>query len=264
MQKIISNRTDIYYEYHKSNRKPTLVFLHGWGANNTIWKKEFDYFKNKGYGTLNPDLRGHGLSVCSKKPRFYEFSKDLKSIMDNAKISKAIFVGHSMGGLVGLDFYAKYPNKVSALILIDSSYKISLQTLKFFVPLEFIFMKIINYFAKKRKNKPKRMDFQKFKGASDFRILYEMNSSLDAFPYGEDILKDLLKLDFSPILKKIRIPILVISSMEDEFFRVDVSRAMSKRIPEGHFCEINGTHSSIIKKPHEVSSIIGKFIANSL
>lgn len=257
----LSDSTRIYYEY-VTGSKPAIVFIHGLGANCTVWQKESVYFQDKGCATLSLDLRGHGLS-SKIAPKFNDFSKDLFELVRKNRLDKIILVGHSMGGLIALDYYKKHPKNVAAIILVDSSYKISLKTLRIFAPIAFILLQIVGFFANLRKKK-KRMNFQKFRKKSDFRIMYELNSSLDAIPYAMDIVKELRKTDFSRMLKKIDVPVLVISSRDDEFFRISASREMAGMIPEGHLQIIKGTHSSIIKKGSEIGRIIDRFVADYL
>ena len=256
----LSDNQKINYYFHKGNNKIVIAFLHGLGANFTMWEKEYEFFKNKDYSVLSMDLRGHGLSNCNRQIRFNDFSNDLNLMTRKLKISEVILIGHSLGGLIALDFYRKCPNKVLSIILIDSSYKISLKTLRLIVPLEFAELKLIQFFARLRKDKPEHMDFQKFKTKSDLRLLYEANSSLDSLVNCNDLMKDLFKINLSSTLKKIKIPVLIIASTEDQIFKVSVSKKMAKMIPEGHFHIIKGTHSVILKKPMQISNIIESFI----
>ena len=260
MQKINRNGQILHYDFYKGQKSITIVFIHGWGANHTIWEEECKYFIASGCSVLNLDLRCHGHSICSKKPDFSDFAEDIALIMKRAGISKAVLVGHSMGGLIALDFYKKNPKKVMAAILINSSYQISKKTLRFFLPVKILGIKIIDILARRRKKKPTHMNFQKFKKASGIKIIYEMMSSKDYFLFSDEFLKDLVKIDFSGMLKKIKIPVLIISSSHDEFFRMSESKRMAELIPQGRFHEIKGTHSSVIKNPDEINRSIGNFI----
>ena len=148
---MLPNKQKINYCFYKDKNKPTIVLLHGLGANLSIWQNEFNYFKKKNTSILIFDLRCHGLSGCYRKPAFKNFSEDIYLLLKKLKIPKAILAGHSLGGLISLDFYRKHPKNVSSLILIDSSYNISLKTLKPIFPLEYLLIKIVSYFSRIRK-----------------------------------------------------------------------------------------------------------------
>jgi pimeloyl-ACP methyl ester carboxylesterase len=50
-----------------------------------------------------------------------EHAKDIIGLMDELKIDKAILVGHSFGGFLGLYMAAFYPDRVDKLILMDAA-----------------------------------------------------------------------------------------------------------------------------------------------
>ena len=125
-QKIISfDGSEIYYRHHKGKNDKTLTFLHGVGANWTVWKKELNFFKKKGFSTLVIDLRGHGQSSSPlefEKYRLYHFSRDLRQILIQEKINDFSLIGHSLGGGVALSYCLHYPKKLpSSLVLIETS-----------------------------------------------------------------------------------------------------------------------------------------------
>ncbi|MBT3406131.1 alpha/beta hydrolase [Candidatus Woesearchaeota archaeon] len=117
--------TRIYYHYHKGKSPFTLVFLHGVGANWTIWKKEFDYFKRVGFSLLAIDMRGHGKSDAPdamSKYRLPNFSKDIRAILKKEKIENFAFLGHSLGGAVAINYCMLYKSlRPSAMVLVESA-----------------------------------------------------------------------------------------------------------------------------------------------
>ena len=81
------DKTDIHYVCKKGEEViPTLIFLHGWAHNYTVWNKEIDYFNKLGYNTIALDLRGHGKSGNPKKLSDYSmehFARDINHIIKN-------------------------------------------------------------------------------------------------------------------------------------------------------------------------------------
>lgn len=256
----LENKQKINYFFYRGDSPATIVLLHGLWSNMSIWEKEIGYFKRKNISLLAFDLRCHGMSGCIANPKFSDFSCDLHLLLKKLGISKAILIGHSLGGMISLDFYKKYPKYVSSLVLIDSSYAVSRKTLLPFFRLEYLLIKIVWFFAKHRKDKPVYTDFQKFSKSDDLRILYEANSSLNTDKNHEGIITELLKIDFSSILRKISVPVLIIGDTKDEFFRIEVPKSMAKIIPRSRLCILGGTHSSILKRPIKISHIIEEFI----
>ena len=53
-----SNSFGTFYSLNKVNKDNPIVFVHGVGLNNEIWKPQINFFKE--YCTLAYDLLGHG------------------------------------------------------------------------------------------------------------------------------------------------------------------------------------------------------------
>lgn len=68
------------------------------------------------------DARGHGDSALPAEDwTMRDQGKDYASVMDALEIEQAAVVGHSMGGMAALHLALDYPNRVCALVLIDTS-----------------------------------------------------------------------------------------------------------------------------------------------
>jgi len=95
-----------------------LVFLHGIGGNRTNWTEQIEHF-GEHFHALAWDARGYGLSDDYDGPLdFADFSRDLARLIDHYGVERAHLVGLSMGGRIAQDFYARYPDRVSTLVLV--------------------------------------------------------------------------------------------------------------------------------------------------
>jgi pimeloyl-ACP methyl ester carboxylesterase len=106
-----------YKSYGKG--KDALVLVHGWGCNLGHWRDQIpDLSKRNRVVAL--DLPGHGES---DKPQIgYTmdlFANAIDAVMRDAKVERAVLVGHSMGTPVARQFYRKYPQKTSGIIIVD-------------------------------------------------------------------------------------------------------------------------------------------------
>jgi pimeloyl-ACP methyl ester carboxylesterase len=68
-----------------------------------------------------PDQRNHGKSPHSGEHNYQVLADDLLEMMDEYSLSKAVILGHSMGGKAAMWFAAQHPNRVSQLIIVDIS-----------------------------------------------------------------------------------------------------------------------------------------------
>jgi pimeloyl-ACP methyl ester carboxylesterase len=108
----------LYYE-QEGHADPPLVFIHGWCCDHTFFQPQFDHFK-KAHTVTALDLRGCGNSA---QP---EYGYDIPVLADDVAwlcrelgLSKPIFVGHSLGGMIGIELAARYPSLPTAIIAVD-------------------------------------------------------------------------------------------------------------------------------------------------
>lgn len=96
-----------------------LVFVHGWLCSRALWLHQAPLYT--GYRSILIDLPGHGQS---DKPHIdYNmelFARSVKAVLDAENVSRAVLVGHSMGGPVSTMFLRLFPNSVSGIIYLDS------------------------------------------------------------------------------------------------------------------------------------------------
>jgi pimeloyl-ACP methyl ester carboxylesterase len=70
---------------------------------------------------LAPDLRGRGRSAHLPEPYGIAVHvSDLVAVLDYAGAGRAVVVGHSMGSNIAARFAEEHPERVSALVLLDS------------------------------------------------------------------------------------------------------------------------------------------------
>jgi pimeloyl-ACP methyl ester carboxylesterase len=99
---------------------PPLVFVHGAACNRRFWSQQVSRFSSA-HRVVAVDLRGHGESSApAERYTVRRFADDLASISTQLGIERPVVIGHSLGGLVALDFASVYPDRVAAAVLIDS------------------------------------------------------------------------------------------------------------------------------------------------
>ncbi len=110
----------IYYEIHGSG--PPLILTHGYSSTSAMWKEQIDAL-SKHHKLILWDMRGHGLSDYPDNPAAYSEALtvgDINALLDKAGAGKAIVGGLSLGGYMSLAFYRAHPERVGALLIIDT------------------------------------------------------------------------------------------------------------------------------------------------
>ena len=101
--------------------RPTLCFLHG-GSAHAHWFDRVAPAFNDRFHVIALDQRGHGESEWAKPPAYAteNFAADLLGFIDALGLGQVVVIGHSMGGHNAMAFSAWHPDRVRALVIIDS------------------------------------------------------------------------------------------------------------------------------------------------
>ena len=108
----------LYYE-QAGDGEPELLFVHGWCCDWSAFRPQFQHFART-HAVTALDLRGCGRS--DRPADGYEirdFADDLAQFCRVVGIEKPVVVGHSLGGMIAVEFAARYPSVPLALVLVD-------------------------------------------------------------------------------------------------------------------------------------------------
>ena len=113
-----------YYQWNnnQSNNKdkPLLLFVHGNGGHANWWDFIAPSFTDD-FCVCAIHLAGMGNSGYRREYSFDSFARELIAVADDAGYKNDItIVGHSMGGVVTLRAAENYPDKVNAIVVIDT------------------------------------------------------------------------------------------------------------------------------------------------
>ena len=104
-------------------KKSTILLMHGSGLTHIVWSLHEQFYASQGFNVLSVDLPGHGNSEGPSLKSIEKISDWIKSLMIKINIEKIIIIGHSQGGLVGIDFASRYPELIEKIVLVANSYK---------------------------------------------------------------------------------------------------------------------------------------------
>ncbi len=110
---------EIYYETHGSG--PAVLLTHGYSATVQMWAGQIEAL-SRDHTLILWDMRGHGQSASPKEDGCYSEQltvEDMAAILDEEGFDQAVIGGLSLGGYMSLAFYATYPERVRALLIID-------------------------------------------------------------------------------------------------------------------------------------------------
>lgn len=221
---------NIYYETY--GKGFPIVFLHPFSTNGYIW-----YFQTFTFAQTNQciivDERGHGRS--DKPQQGYaikEMAADVGAVLDDLKISKAILVGNSIGGMIAMQFNLDNPDRVAGNVIVSSGTNIAAG-----MPPEAkaafqkdpvgTFGALVDgaFSAKTKRERPELLDLMKG------HFIVEDNFPRHAFFAAIADPSGVFNWNISDRLKDIRKPTLILAGEEDQATPVAANKFLADNIP---------------------------------
>ena len=116
-----TNGINIHYT-RTGGSKPPLILLHGLTANGACWTA-LAHAIERDYDVIMPDARGHGKSsVPDYGYRYEDHANDIVGLIAALRLSPAILIGHSMGGMIAAVAASRNPQLLRCLILADPTF----------------------------------------------------------------------------------------------------------------------------------------------
>ena len=107
--------------YRRKGRGPVCVLIHGFCENLEVWKN-IEQPLSRDFDLILIDLPGFGKSPLSGEDfTIKDIARDIDNLLGEVGIDKYGVIGHSLGGYVGLSLASQFPEKISQLVLVNST-----------------------------------------------------------------------------------------------------------------------------------------------
>jgi pimeloyl-ACP methyl ester carboxylesterase len=239
---------DANIAYTDRGTGPTLVLLHGFPLDKSIWD-DAGYFLEQHFRVIAPDLRGFGESPCDRPFTIESLADDIHQILMSIGASPCILGGLSMGGYVALAFAKKYLSDLRALVLIDTKAAADTPEAKQ------VRQQMIDL-VRQRGSKaiadqmfPKMMAPQ----SSESVVAIKLRSIMESCPpltieHALAAMRD--REDYAALLPGLKIPTLIVVGAEDAIASPEVARAMHAAVPRSKLAIIPGAgHMAPLERP---------------
>jgi aminoacrylate hydrolase len=245
---------------------PTIILSAGLGGLGAFWRPQIAALADR-FHVIVYDQRGTGANA-GPLPTPYSISAmadDVFAVADNAGVERFHFMGHALGGLIGLQAALDRPDRVASLILVNAWDKLSSHTRRCFdarlallehvgpeayVRAQPIFLYPAAWLARHEDHVAK----EEAHGVANFQ--------------GAEVLKQrvgaLLAFDASKRLNDISAPTLVAAARDDVLVPYTCSEFMASHIPGATFwLAAEGGHASSVTDPEAFNAQILRFLENA-
>lgn len=122
MPYVNTDEARIFYTESGERGSRTVVLCHGFFMDLSMFAPQVEYLEARGFRVLCWDARGHGGTVTEPDHPFtyWDSARDLLAVMDAAGVDRAVIGGMSQGGYAALRAALLAPERVDALILLDT------------------------------------------------------------------------------------------------------------------------------------------------
>ncbi len=254
MSETIIEGRSIYYEIHGQG-DPIVLLHHGFGCGK-MWKDVYPALVEAGFMVVIYDRRGYGRSEAgSDFIDFYlsdqfrsESVDDLGRLAGHLGLESFHLLGQCEGGVIGLQFAARYPNRARSVIA--ASTLCNSET----TMVEFNRAKFPKSFSELGPElQAKMIDWH---GPNRAESFYEQARSFGG-AYGADF------FDIRPVLSLVQCPALVMYPDRSVLFDVEQGVAMYRGLPKGELAVIPRCgHNTYEYYPNEYAYLAIRFISS--
>lgn len=267
----------LHYRLWQAGRTPQglIVLLHGMASNLTRWSEFVERTELKHHwDILRPDLRGHGASLVRGRIGAKIWSADLIELLDAEGCERAVIVGHSLGAHLALQFAARFPERVRAVVLIDPAFPTSLRGyFRWLRPLRSVvaglaaLIRVVNALGLRRRRFPQR-DLKQWDEevrrelldngqAGEFVRRYSSpTTDIKYFPVAHYLQELYEMLRPLPDLARLPVPTLVLLSRGVTFTDPAATARLLAGLPHVESITIDAYHWPLTEKPGEVRRAI--------
>lgn len=115
----VRDGAELFWECHGGDGPP-LVLAAGLGGVGTYWEPNIPALRER-FCVYTFDQRGTGRSSRCAVESVEQMSADLVAILDDAKLDRVHYLGHSTGGAIGVATALDYPQRLASLMVYAST-----------------------------------------------------------------------------------------------------------------------------------------------
>jgi pimeloyl-ACP methyl ester carboxylesterase len=240
-----------------------VLLIHGFPFDHLQWRRQVSALSR--WQCLAPDLLGAGASPGPDSPDEYSmarYASELIRLLDESRIDRAVVCGLSMGGYIAFELLRQIPERVRALILCNTKAAADTPDAKRGRDLLAGRAREQGVGAVAAELMPKLLAHGTREGQPD--VVGEVMAMIERQPVPGVVgaLRALRERpDSTPLLPRIRVPVLVVAGEEDQITPAAGMQEMARAIGGARFALIAGAgHLPPLEQPVAVNRVFDDFL----
>jgi len=241
--------------YHaEGSGSPAVVFVHGWSCDGGYWLEQVPAFRAR-YRVVTLDLAGHGRSGKDRSEwTIGSFAQDVRAVIEALGLEQVVLVGHSMSGEVILETARLLPDRVVALVPVDTLHDVEWKAGK---DLDELLESMGRDFSAATRQFVRGM----FPPGADAALVERISDRMSGAPpeIAVPVLRAAFTFDAAAALRKVRQPIRAINSGTFPT-RIETNRRYA---PQFQAVIMDGTgHFPMLERPDEFNRLLAAAITD--
>jgi pimeloyl-ACP methyl ester carboxylesterase len=274
-------------EVGPARAKSGAIFIHGSVLRTDLWHYQMAGIDDR--RLIFYDMRGHGMSQPKGDTEFSvpTLAKDLELLIDDCGLDEVVLIGHSIGGMVALEFAASRAellgSRVKGLVISNATYKPPVETVAGGAtlaqldrlarrPFEMLGPHSSRIDSLRKVIKPSdalfwAVSFSAFgphSSAKQIDFTYDMLADTPS-----DTILDLFKayrgFSVEDRLGDINVPTLIIAGSKDRITMPEASEHMVRTMPKAQLEMLEGCgHMTMLERHEEFNKLVAAFLQDNL
>jgi pimeloyl-ACP methyl ester carboxylesterase len=240
----------------------TVLFLHGIGGNRDSFAAELPRLAGA-WRAMAWDMPGYGTSPPIAPLTFEALAQAVVAVLDAERAEKAVLVGHSLGGMIAQETAARFPQRVSGLVLFATSAAFGGKDDKF--KNEFLAQRLAPLDA--GKSMPEIAEeltkglFGPYPPEAARRRAIASMGAIPTTSY-RAALECIVDFNRTDDLARIACPTLVLAAEHDRLAPPKTMERMAQRIPGARYrCIAGAGHLANFEQPAAFAAVLDEFLA---
>jgi pimeloyl-ACP methyl ester carboxylesterase len=239
-----------------------VVMLHGVGGGKEAWPRQLEFLAARGCRVVAWDMPGYGASAAIEPYTMAGLADALQALLDRLGARTNVVLGHSMGGMVAQEAYARSSARIHGLILSGTSPAFGKPDGEW--QQQFLAARLAPLDAgRTMADVAEKLVPTMIGEAPDAAGLALARALMAAVPIStyRAALHALMGFDRREALGRVTVPTLVLAGERDTTAPPAVMRKMAEKIPGAQYRELPGAgHLANLEQPDAFNAVLDVFL----